>query len=77
MHKSATAFNQEISEEVSEDVALSIEEKQDKVLRLYENIQLLRELISSKILKELKTCKKSCEDANDTLIGALNGNAKK
>lgn len=72
MHKSAaTVLQPEISVEEVDDVVPSHENEDEKLLRLYQSIKLLKEVISSKILTDLKVCKESCEDAK-TVIGALN-----
>lgn len=60
-----------------EDTELSEDEaKKLKLLRLYENIAKLKKEISSKILKDLKQCRKSCDDAN-SIVGALHDTIKK
>ena len=60
-----------------EDTELSEDEtKKLKLSRLYENIANLKKEISSKILKDLKQCKKSCNDAN-SIVGALHDTIKK
>lgn len=67
---SQSAFSLEDTE-LSEDEA-----KKLKLLHLYENIAKLKKEISSKILKDLKQCRKSCDDAN-SIVGALHDTIKK
>lgn len=63
---------------INETLILSeeVEAKKLKLKSLYKNIESLKEEITSKILKDLKQCRKSCNDAN-TIIGELNGAIKK
>lgn len=54
----------------------SNQSEHDKLLNLKEKIETLKELISEKVLSELKQCKKNCKDVNN-IIGELHASIKK
>lgn len=77
MREFNTAIEMEQELSINETVEM---DKRDKLNRLYDSIQLLKDVVSSKILKDLKVCRKTCEDANaaaTTVIGELNGVKKR